>query len=64
MTFNTTSKDNVISSMLAKAGDNLEIAKDAPMILSNMLEITESILLQTVQNAVNDSSYKSKNGTE
>jgi hypothetical protein len=60
MNFNTTNKSNVISSILSKASTSLEISKDAPLILSNMLEVTEAILLQTVEKSIDKSIFKSK----
>lgn len=60
MNFNSTNKSNVISSILSKASTSLEISKDAPLIISNMLDVTENILLQTVEKSIDKSIFRSK----
>ena len=59
--FKSVNKNNVLEGMISKASADLDVIKDAPKILSNMLEITETILLQTVESSVSQNKYyKSK----
>ena len=56
----TNNKSNVFSSIIGKATSETSVIKEAPTILTNMLEVAENILIQTVQKSIADSTYKSK----